>query len=117
MISTHALIKAAQRSKRPQQHAAIIMKGGAVLAVAHNQYKQHAEIRALKKIHPYGVPFNTWRFEAMNLTLFSIRINRRGELRNAKPCPDCRRVLYELGVRTLFYSSDDGTLVRERIRS
>lgn len=41
-------------------------------------------------------------------TLVSIRLNRWGEFRLAKPCDDCWAVINGLGVRDVYWTTDEG---------
>jgi cytidine deaminase len=41
-------------------------------------------------------------------TVVVARINKRGELRNSKPCPICRLALEESQVNEVWFSTDRG---------
>jgi len=41
-------------------------------------------------------------------TVVVARINKRGELRNSRPCPICRLALEEAAVREIWFSTDKG---------
>jgi tRNA(Arg) A34 adenosine deaminase TadA len=41
-------------------------------------------------------------------TVVVARINKRGELRNSKPCPICRLALEEAEVNEIWFSTDKG---------
>lgn len=89
---------------RQHRHVAVVERGGAILAVAANKKTVHAEVRALKKAgHTKGVK------------VWSMRLTRGGVLGMAKPCPACEAYMREVGVKTVFYSTDMG-VVRMRLR-
>lgn len=56
----------------------------------------HAEIAALA------------RSRAPGDTIIVARVNPRGELRMARPCPICQLALIEAGVQKMWYSTDTG---------
>lgn len=105
MVATETMIRLALQSpSKHWKHCAIIFRGGCVVGYANNTYEEHAEVRALKRVK-----------YKHNLTVLSIRVNREGELKNAKPCMDCHKHLVDNGVKTVLYSTDEGTIERERI--
>lgn len=55
----------------------------------------HAEIRALIKVRR--------DFDTMVIA----RVNRKGELCLAKPCPVCQLAIIESGVEEVYYSTND----------
>lgn len=87
-------------------HAAFLIKGGAVINTFNNTAEAHAEIRVLR---------GSWYGEPKGCTLLSVRINKRGNLVNARPCKDCWSQMQKYGIRTVFYSTAEGTIVRERV--
>ena len=38
--------------------------------------------------------------------IFNVRLNKSGELRNSKPCPNCAYLLNQLGCERFFYTTD-----------
>lgn len=42
-----------------------------------------------------------------------IRINSLGQLQNARPCINCTKLIRAAGIKTIYYSMDDGTFKRE----
>jgi len=57
----------------------------------------HAELRALLKPDA-----------ALCDTLVIGRVNRRGELCMARPCPVCQLAIAESGIERVYYSTDNG---------
>lgn len=77
-----------------------------MLSAACNHNWNHAETRALRQIAPD---------KRSKLTLYSLRFNKRGQLRLAKPCDNCYIALVENGVKNLYYSDSNGKIVRSRL--
>ena len=49
------------------------------------------------------------------LEIVVIRVNRFGCLVNSKPCSSCLYYLRLYGVRNIYYSDDDGEIIKEKI--
>ena len=48
-------------------------------------------------------------------SILVVRINRKGELRLAKPCDQCLAYLGYVGIKYCYYSTNDGIINKERI--
>lgn len=93
MIKT--AFKFAQKSDHQQfKHAAIVLKGGAVLAFGFNHEKVHAEVNALKKL---------WPNKRKGTTVISLRFTKSG-FGNSRPCPHCSKFMKENGVKKFVYT-------------
>ena len=127
------LIKITQSLKREFQngrhfHATIAVKGGNIIAIGHNDYQKehprkvygnyipkngnkasyraclHSEIACLKQIQH--------RDDLHKVTLINIRIDNNGNLANAKPCINCKRVLKNFKFKRIYYTIDNHNLGR-----
>lgn len=49
------------------------------------------------------------------LKMLIIRTNNRGELKFSKPCCNCIEKLKKFGVKSVYYSTDEGTIIKERL--
>lgn len=90
------------------QHVAFVFNGSRFVNYAANiKGKIHAEIRALTPLMVVGnKPYK-------NLTLMSLRLNKKGNLVNAKPCPKCTAyMVLAVKVRKVYYSTNGGTIER-----
>ena len=47
--------------------------------------------------------------------LIVIRINPEGKLVNARPCHNCVDMLKACGIKNIFYSTDDGHIICEKV--
>lgn len=43
-----------------------------------------------------------------NMKMVIVRLNKRGELRNSKPCSRCSKIIKALGIKEIYWSTDDG---------
>lgn len=68
----------------------------------HRFYSTHSEISALAKF-PY--PLKTLPL----YNIINIRLNKKGELRLAKPCNHCQALLQAFGVKQIYYSTSNNT--------
>lgn len=110
-------IDQAKQSEARHKHGAIILnRQGHVIAYSPNMEKTspvqahyarkarqphrinlHAEIRALIRC----------RHEEPH-TLIVCRIDKKGNLKNSKPCPVCLAAIEDMEVENVFYSTQDG---------
>lgn len=88
-------------------HAAIVVRGGAVVAMASNHGTAHAEVRALSRL---------WPSERVGTRVYSLRFTKTGRLAMAKPCEKCESYMRRMGVKSCTYSTQAGTLERMRLR-
>lgn len=105
MVSESFMVKAAAKSDRPMKHAAFIFKGGAFYAYANNTSTGHAEANVLRRIEK----------NKRKTVLVSLRVSASGRLLNARPCPDCWLLIDQWGIKTVFYSDNNGEIVKEKL--
>lgn len=70
--------------------------------------KEHAEINSLRRT--YLGDFNPKYIEAV---IISKRKN--GNYRLARPCCVCMRALQDMGIKTIYYTTNENTIKKERI--
>lgn len=83
-----------------------MLRGNNVIAVACNRAGKHAEVRAMLRARSVGIDLRT-------VTLFVVRVprdNRPAAL--SKPCDDCQRALVKNGIKSVYFTSSDGEVVR-----
>lgn len=88
------------------RHAAIIYRGGNIVAQGVNHDQTHAEVQALNKL---------WPDHRKDTTLVSIRMTRGGKLGMAKPCPECEAYCRTWGVKKVVYSDENGQMKTMRL--
>lgn len=106
MIAKTARVIAKRSNHKWAHHAVFVFRGGALLAVGNNKDERHAEVAALNKL---------WWSKRKGTTVVSVRYTRSGTMAMAKPCPNCEKYLRENGVKTVYYSTDDGEMVMMRL--
>jgi hypothetical protein len=73
--------------------------------VQHNTTKTHAEMELMELMHDEG-----WD---QPCAVMSIRVTKRGELANARPCIDCARWLSTNSlIQHVYYSNAEGQIAR-----
>lgn len=78
----------------------------------------HAEMNALKELL-----FNSGKtFSSENVRKFSkysivvLRVNKKGELLNSKPCLHCLTTLKSFNINKVYYSNNDGKIDEKKIK-
>lgn len=103
-------VRMAESSEVSFKHGAVIVRGGSVLSVGVNKWKNplkpevpvveynpnvsiHAEVDALSRCSdPRGA------------TIYIARVNKKGEERMSRPCINCEEALVEAGVKKVIYT-------------
>tara|TARA_Y100000389_G_scaffold202055_1_gene246378 strand:+ start:2626 stop:3018 length:393 start_codon:yes stop_codon:yes gene_type:complete len=76
-----------------------------------NAITKHAEMDAISKL-------NLKERQYKKTKLFSVRwrlVDGKYVLANAKPCSICKEVAIKCGIKTVYYSNDEGEMVRESL--
>ncbi len=96
-----ALKKAMEYTLGRHRVGCVVVKGGKILSVEHNLYTKHAEERATNKV---------WRSEMVGATVYVARplYTEEVPIGLAKPCEDCEKLLRQLGVKKVVYSTQNG---------
>jgi len=71
--------------------------------------KLHAEINCINQIRRLDINFS-------KVKLYIYRIRRDRPVRMSRPCPSCMAAIKDLGIRDIYYTSNDG-YVYERIEN
>ena len=110
------VIEYAKNSEAKFRHAAICLdKRGHILSYATNSRKTHPlqaeyakRIGKIQKVSLHAEIAALIRARDDIETVVVARINKRGELRNSRPCPICRLALEEAEVKEIWFSTDKG---------
>lgn len=94
------------------RHGSVICAGGRVIAkgvnvrlpIQHNsgpggKYSVHAEEATIKKLKH--------RQDVAGAEIYVARVNKAGDVRNSRPCPDCMAKIKSVGIKTVYYSMTD----------
>lgn len=68
----------------------------------------HAEINCINQIKHMDINFG-------KVTLYICRVNKNQDNRMARPCPACMAAIKDLGIRDIYYTTNDG-YAYERIK-
>lgn len=108
---------------------AVVIEGNRVISTGHNSNKTstvqckynayrfddahkcsakvHAEIAALAPL------INRKDIDWAHTSIYIYREHRDGTITCARPCPACAKLIRDLGIRYIYYSDWDGSIVRE----
>lgn len=108
-------IEEAKLSNHKQRVAAVIFKGKRVIAVAHNAVRAnkipHKFKNFLESSHAEAHAIIKSRCNLKGYDILVVRLNKAGELMMAKPCEFCQEFIDYVGIRTVFYSTNDHEIV------
>lgn len=46
-----------------------------------------------------------------------IRVSKKGTINQSKPCINCLNYLYLFGIKEVYYSDDNGEIIKEKVRN
>lgn len=134
--SISRLIEKAKQVKKLLQtgktfHCTVAMKGGNILAIGYNDYTRphpahlFGEYKSTRTTHlTYHPGIHSeidciqqllFRDDYHKITLVNIRIDNNGQLTEAGPCVNCKRVLARFKFKRIFYSTFNGTIERIKL--
>jgi len=104
-------IKEAYKSNHRQRHGCVIFKGSKIISVGFNEirYCSRLDEKYKKWINSLHAEQKTILFSDCSLkrcSLLVVRINRKGNLRNSKPCRVCMGLIKDVGISKVYYSND-----------
>jgi len=73
---------------------------------------RHSEVQAFSKIKKTLLKSR----KINDIKIINFRITANGEIKNAKSCLACTKVLYRLGINNIIYSTDEGIFIKEKIK-
>ena len=112
----HLAMKIAESSSGcNKKHGAVIVRGGSVLSVGFNKWRNrppmlfnslpkdelkmltiHAEVDALSHLK-----------DAAGATIYVARVNKNSEPRYSRPCDDCYAAIKAAGIKKIVYTVND----------
>lgn len=106
---------ATQGIKRYKLGAVLYDRKGRIINAKGNQRKTHPKLLRYSD-HPFlhaeshcilahGLD------NCEGLDLFVCRIGRSGSFRLAKPCDSCSRLIQDVGLRSVWYTTDEGNII------
>jgi len=99
-------------------HGAILVKGGNVINAAHNKWSYSSfgkrfreRDKGISTLHAeLAVVLNLDRSITQGTDIYVVRVDRAGEFRMSKPCSMCESALKHVGIKRIYYTTDDGTI-------
>jgi hypothetical protein len=123
-------VKRKVKVKDSNKNWTIITKGGKIISAHHccnlgkptnyvcrqvNIVKEyatrHSEVQAIAKIKKTLLKTR----KINDIKIINFRLSANGEIKNAKSCLACTKVLHRLGITNIIYSNDDGNFVKDKI--
>lgn len=98
-------------------HFTFIVKGSKILSIGwNNTWASPLRIRNRYIIYPLGGIHSEAASikklfdldDCRKATLVNIRLNNQRQLRNSKPCEVCTNLIYTLGFKKIFFSTESG---------
>jgi tRNA(Arg) A34 adenosine deaminase TadA len=110
--------KEAKRSSFKQPLGAVVVKGGRVVGIGHNDIRfsqRNTSTRYIQSMHAEVAALLAAGKNASRSIIFVSRITKDGQLAMAKPCSFCMKFMKELNVKRVVYSAGPNTLVEENL--
>lgn len=111
-----AITQAEQAPHEQWRVGAVLVKGGSLLSVGFNRYRNDPSQVELSGVsyHAEAVAIRKAGY-VEGATLYVARVTRSGDLGSAKPCARCQSLLEKHGVHTVVWTTPDG-LLKQRAR-
>lgn len=110
-MSIDLAIKVAQSNQSYSRWpmSCILKKGGAVQAIGWNVLKSnplYLDNHCNCSIHAEVAALRTMKYKAKGCTAYVARIMRSGSTGLAKPCPNCSILLYDAGIKRVYFTTN-----------
>jgi len=111
-----------KRSTHPNHHlGCVIVKSGRILSSGYNRVGQHNNNRFRKfadSVHAeQDAIYKLLSSPALlfGASLYVFRFNKSGNLLLGKPCKFCMQLIQAVGIKKVFYSGPDGSIISEKV--
>tara|TARA_Y100000310_G_C20335930_1_gene647499 strand:- start:216 stop:563 length:348 start_codon:yes stop_codon:yes gene_type:complete len=99
-------------------HGAVLVKGGSIINAAHNKWSYSSfgkrfreRDKGISTLHAeLAAVLNLDRSITQGTDIYVVRINKLGEFKMSKPCTMCEAALKHVGIKRIYYTTDDGAL-------
>jgi deoxycytidylate deaminase len=108
--------KIAETSELGQQHGAVIVKGGRVISVGVNKWRNksfveitHSQPSPHSLVLSYHAEIDAINRAGINLngsTMYIARINTEKEHRFSRPCNNCMDAIHAAGIKKIIYTTE-----------
>jgi len=98
------------------RHYAFVLNKNKIVSIACNSLKTHPNLLKYgyhenAKIHAeMGAIIKSGTFLHRGNKLITFRFDKSGNLNQGKPCPSCQRLLKDVGMREVWYSTANGQI-------
>jgi deoxycytidylate deaminase len=120
-FTIETLIKVAQQSDISYKHSAGLIYDDKIHSISVNKFvpfKKYKGIQLYRTIHAELSIFEKIPKRVVKgMDIIVIRINKKLQLRNSRPCKDCIDELKQIGIRKVYYSNDNGDIVYEFVEN
>lgn len=101
--------KAAASSSEKKRHGAVVARGGRVLGIGFNKFRNHPSIIEPDKIKEHcsihaEVDALSKVSDPRRATIYVARVSNSGDDRLSKPCSYCHRFIVESGIKKIVYT-------------
>lgn len=113
-------INIAEKNSMKWKIAAIIFKGGKIISTSINQKRYSSKLHPKFKVwidslHAEQAAIISARTNLKNTSILVIHLGPKGQLKNAKPCEKCSSYLRFVGIKKVYYSTDNGQIIYSNI--
>jgi deoxycytidylate deaminase len=104
----------ATKSNARNNHGAVVVKGGSVLGIGWNKYRNNSTIVSPEHIKTdcsrcaEGVAIKDAGPRAKGAVIYVARVNRHGEDRYSRPCPRCEILIKQVQIKRVIFTTETG---------
>lgn len=130
-ININLLIDNAFKSLNENKLSAILLQNNKIISKPkynnfcnsskHKLFTVHAEVSAIQEYYKNKLYYSPYMNSIIlnkkipRLDILVVRINKKGELLNAKPCKQCIEFMKNVKIRNVYYSTPNG-IIKESIK-
>lgn len=112
----------AKKSNYNPQIGAVVFKGKRIYGSGHNGIRSSSISMKHKKweesLHAeQAAMLNLDWNKLKGCSIFVYRTNKNGQLAMAKPCDMCQKLIKYVGIKNMFYTTNDGEIKLEKVRN
>lgn len=89
------------------KHAAAIIMGGKILAIAHNSDRTHVDGKICCGLHAEHNAIRKCK-KTINSVMIVARFLKNGELSDSMPCIMCKKLIIRSGIKKIYHSVENG---------
>ena len=109
---------AQQGSCEKTSHGAVLVKGGNIINAARNKWSYSSfgkrfreRDKGISTLHAeLAAVLNLDRSITQGTDIYVVRVNKAGEYKMSKPCSMCEAALKHVGIKRIYYTTDNDTL-------